>query len=238
MLVRRVVGTSLVAAAVFSATPVGAGGHYVVKPAELVEPRSGELAFWQEERRNDVKSQGTFGSLTFRRNAPRQYTLDLGSEGTRAEFPEASSRSTFYVEGKHLFRQMHRHGYGFGVLLGADYNITDREQEKVVLRLPLSVQLGKRGRMHLNVGAEHDQVIDETESLWGVAVERDIGRRWEFVLAAIDNSDEEYEGFGQAGLRLRLMDDLLMLSFTYGKEFHPDAEEVYYLGVTLDGLRF
>ncbi len=238
MSVRRVVGTSLVAAAVFSAAPVWAGGHYVVKPAELVEPRSGELAFWQEERRNDVKSQGTFGRLTFRRNAPRQYTLELGSEGTRAEFPEASSRSTFYVEGKHLFRQMHHHGYGFGVLLGADYNITDRYREEVVLLFPLSMPLGERTRLHLNVGGEHDRVIDETESVWGVALERDIGRRWEFVLAAAGNSDSDREHFGQAGLRLRLMDDLMTLSFTYGTEFDSDSEDISYLGLTLDGLRF
>lgn len=209
-----------------------AGGFYEVIPGELLDPRSGTFEFWHLEERNDARTQATEGALTFRRNAMRQYRLELGTEGTQ----EADSASAAGLEIVQLFREIDTHGYGLGLAVGVDYTITEYERADTFALVPLSVEWGQRGMITLNAGVVRNEK-SEYERIRGIAVERDFFQRWSWVLEYWDDERGTPEE-ARAGLQLHLMDDLMTVDVAYGTTLESDNDDEYYIGLTFDAIRF
>jgi hypothetical protein len=136
------------------------------------------------------------------------------------------------VEFKHLFNQIARDGWGWGVsaALTAERTRGEGTQRSVTLKLPLSVTLGDTGALlHLNAGLikpEHAR----RESTVSAAAEMDLMPR---VRGFVELAREGREKFGQIGVRHWLKRDHLALDFSLQQRRLEDGRRAsgFILGV-------
>ncbi len=244
-----IVGGGALAAGSAAGSPLP-GDPYRLVTADLVDRRSGTAELWHQEVDRDSSDRvGTFGALTTRGVEDWQTRIGTGTvggeEGTRPQAQAFLDLETLW-----LWREPHEDGYGLGLAAGLDYDGSNNERRGHYLIAPWALEWGQRTTLHANIGAVHDRQIDDTGGFWGVGLDWRFTERWDVVLQVSGDMDgdsdeaaavgvlEDSEERGALGLQRSMLDGLAELELTYGKVMSAGEPEAFYLGMSIDALRF
>jgi hypothetical protein len=141
------------------------------------------------------------------------FSADTSVQFELSRFTDRSGIQTGYeseVEFKHLFNDIHREGWGWGVsaALGAARTHQDGTTRSLALKLPLSIALGEGGAyLHLDAGVDKTSGVRPSWST-SAAIEREFVKN-SVVFAELAHQDNST--FLQAGVRHWLRRDKLAL---------------------------
>ncbi len=204
-----------------------AGGHYIVDDANLIEANRCELELWHT--RIDGGGYDAFVSPTCRFGGNYQFTAVFGNERDEGE-----NEQVYGFEAKTLFTQLDTHGYGIGLVVGSEYLTETSQWETLFAFVPFTLPLAdERALVHVNLGWERERSEETRNTLaWGLGSEVEIVGPLGVVAEIHGNDRSGRESSIQAGPRLALLNDSVLLDATFGRELGGDNTRTYTLGMT------
>ncbi|BAU57150.1 hypothetical protein HH1059_04680 [Halorhodospira halochloris] len=215
--------------------PIPGDGYRLIE-AELIDRRTGRFELWQQhhDKRSIGDEMATFANLNLRRAGNWQAGMGLGSYGKEGEDGAAFAN----VQAKQMWREPHRDGYGLGWAAGMHYDYSNERRHDHYLVIPATVRWGERTTLHANLGATHNNQTDDTEGLWALGMDFRFTERWDVILQLSDNTEDDTNIDGIAGISRSIFNDLVQLDLAYGREFTSGAHDEYYFGIRFDAIRF
>lgn len=208
-----------------AAGPLAASGQYVVQDAVIADPRSCDMELWHSDFED-----ANFVNLACRGAAPLQLLGEV-------EMPRGDAREVFTLEGKALYRELERDGYGVGLFAGAGYDTdSDRVEEGQLFGMLTLQAVPDRLLVHINPGVQYSRDGSRTSPFWGLGGELALFGPVELVAEAfgVDSEGPTLHG----GVRFLLFDEQVELDITYFEETASGGSGGFSAGVGFQALRF
>jgi hypothetical protein len=197
----------------------GAGGHYGVDDASIVDAGRCQLESWYA--RADAGHYDY--TLLPACNPGGRLELTLGLSRLR---DPAGRDSVLELGAKTLFRQIERGSYGWGLALSTTWGGALERHEGAIAYVPLSVSVADDTLLHYNFGWAYERHADDA-MIWGIGGDVSLSRGFNLIAEAYGTHRGGTEL--QGGLRYSFSHALIDLS--YGRSRSERRDDWITLGL-------